>query len=97
MTIDKDLLKPFAKRYIWWKSPDEAVQMPYRVIAQVMNIGDWDDVCALCSLVGDEVLRDVIQNAEAGWLNARSWNYWHIRLYAMSDDQVPPMPTRRFT
>ncbi len=40
----REALKPFARRYIWWKRPDEAIREPRSVIAQVMNMGDWDDV-----------------------------------------------------
>ena len=49
--------------------------MPERVIAQVMNIGDYSDVQLLASQVGDEVLRDVLTSAEAGQFNERSWAY----------------------
>lgn len=42
--ISPEILKPFASKYIWWKTPDEAVAMPERVIAQVMDIGDYADV-----------------------------------------------------
>ena len=28
-------LRELAKKYLWWKTPDEAIQLPYRVIAQV--------------------------------------------------------------
>ena len=42
--IDQAALKKFALKYIWWKTPDEAVDTPERVIAQVMNIGDYWDV-----------------------------------------------------
>jgi hypothetical protein len=95
LDIDRDALKSFAKKYIWWKTPEEAVEMPERVIAQVMNLGDWDDVCALARLVGDDVLRDVLAHAEIGQFNERSWNYWHYRLgLAKEVGQVPPMPTR---
>ena len=45
--IDPNALKPLAGKYIWWKTPDDAVAMPERVIAQVMNIGDYADVPAL--------------------------------------------------
>lgn len=41
--IDPNTLKSFARKYIWWKTPDEAVALPERVIAQVMNIGDYAD------------------------------------------------------
>lgn len=71
--VSQESLKPLASKYIWWKTPDEAVVMPERVIAQVMNIGDYSDVQALASQVGDEVLRDVLTHAEAGQFNERSW------------------------
>ena len=94
--LERDGLIPFASKYIWWKTPEEAVVMPERVIAQVMNIGDYSDVQALASQVGDEVLRDVLTHAEAGQFNERSWAYWHYRLGLSSVDHVPAMPVRRF-
>ena len=51
-------LKPFAK-YLWWKTPDEAVARPERLYAQVMDIGDYDDVLRLVALVGEGELRRV--------------------------------------
>lgn len=94
--IDRDQLKALAGKYVWWKTPDEAVTMPQRVIAQVMNIGDYDDVQALARQVGDDVLRDVLRHAEGGQFNARSWAYWHYRLGLSGIDQVPKLPVRRF-
>jgi hypothetical protein len=70
--------------------------MPARVIAQVMDIGDYDDVQALVLQVGDEVLREVLRHAEAGQFNERSWTYWHYRLGLAGVDEVPPLPLRRF-
>ncbi|MDP2752472.1 MAG: hypothetical protein Q8O31_07725 [Rhodocyclaceae bacterium] len=89
-------LKPFASKYIWWKTPDEAVSMPYRVIAQVMNMGDYADVQRLAHQMGDDVLRETLCHAEAGQFNERSWAYWHYRLGLSNVDQVPPLPVRRF-
>jgi len=92
---DRNELKPFAQKYIWWKTSDEAVETPERVAAQVMNIGDYDDVQALVRLVGDVYLREVLRNAEIGQFNARSWHYWHYRLRLANLGEVPPMPSRR--
>lgn len=88
-------LKRLAGKYIWWKTPDEAVAMPERVIAQVMNMGDYADVQLLAELVGDEVLREVLTQAEAGQFNERSWVYWHYRLDLADMDQVPALPVRK--
>lgn len=95
--IDHDMLKRFAGKYVWWKTPDEAATLPYRVIAQVMNIGDYADVQTLSKQVGDDVLIDVLINAEAGQFNDRSWAYWHYRLGLASVEKVPQLPLRKFT
>jgi len=94
--IDQAFLKRLAARYIWWKTPDEAVRYPNRVIAQVMKIGDFDDVQELIQVAGEDRLRQVIQQAEAGQFNDRSWAYWHYRLGLAAIEQVPPLPVRKF-
>jgi len=94
--IKQDLLKMLAKKYIWWKTPDEAISMPDRIIAQVMNIGEYSDVQILASQVGDKVFCKILKNAEAGQFNARSWAYWHYRLGLSNINEVPPLPIRRF-
>jgi hypothetical protein len=94
--LSQDALKRLAGKYVWWKTPDEACAMPERVVAQVMNIGDYDDVQALAQQVSDDYLRDVLVHAEIGQFSARSWAYWHYRLGLASPGQVPPLPARRF-
>jgi len=91
-------LERLAPRYIWWKSAEEAMLFPDRVAAQVMNIGDWNDVVDMVEAVGEDYLRTVLRHAEAGQLNERSWHFWHYRLglaeYGVRP--VPPMPVRKF-
>lgn len=88
-------LTPLARKYVWWKTPEEAVSQPERVIAQVMNIGDFEDARALHIAVGDAVLTDVLRHAEIGQFSPRSWAYWHYRLGLARPEQLPPMPTRQ--
>ena len=92
--IDRNVLKTYASKYIWWKTPEEAVATPERVIAQVMNIGDFDDIQALAHQVGDDLLRDVIRYAQAGQFDERSWAYWHYRLGLAELERLPPLPVR---
>jgi len=66
-----------AGKYIWWKTPDEAALMPERVVAQVMNIGDYADVQEIANRTGDDYLRDILRHAEIDQFSARSWTYWH--------------------
>ena len=89
------LFRRLAARYVWWKSVDDAISTPERVAAQVMNLGDYDDVQALVAGVGDEFLREILRHAEAGQFDARSWTYWHYRLGLAEPGAVPPLPVRR--
>jgi len=89
------VFRVMAARYMWWKTADEALRYPQQTAAQVMNIGDWDDVQSLARVVGEDYLRAVIRTAEAGQFNARSWAYWHYRLHLAKVGTVPPLPERK--
>lgn len=93
--MDRDGLALLAQKYIWWKSPQDAVDQPERVIAQVMNIGDFEDVQRLEALAGTEMLVDVLTQAEIGQFTPRSWFYWHYRLGIAAIGEVPALPSRR--
>jgi len=86
-----------ATHYIWWEKPTVAIRRPPRVIAQVMNIGDFDDVQRLLDVMGKDAFREALTQAEPGWFNERSWTYWCYRLgLAAPGAKVPPMPRRSF-
>ena len=89
------LLTEMARKYTWWMPAEEALDYPARIVAQVMNIGVCRDACRVADALGDDCLRAVVSNAEAGWFNARSWHYWHYRLDLAAVDHVPPLPVRR--
>jgi hypothetical protein len=92
-----ECLRRLASRYVWWKTPDEAMRFPDRIAAQVMNLGTWEDTVALVDAAGEDYLRHVLRHAEAGQLDARSWHYWHYRLglAEFGVRPVPPMPVRK--
>jgi hypothetical protein len=91
----RELLLRLAAKYVWWKSPAEAMEQPERVAAQIMNLGDYDDVQALAGMMGDEYLAMVLNRAEAGEFNERSWAYWHYRLGISQPGVLPALPIRR--
>ena len=97
MTIGPEalpLLRDLAGKYIWWKSPADAVSHVERVIAQVMTLGEFDDMERLAAVVGDDALRQVVRTAEPGVFDERSWTYWHYRLGLAELGGVPPLPRR---
>ena len=88
-------LSHLAKRYVWWLPPEEALEYPQRVIASVMDMGTFEDIHELVSLVGEESLRQTLKDAEAGQFRPRSWSYWQYILNGLADNTLPPMPVRR--
>ncbi|WP_159991315.1 hypothetical protein [Pelistega ratti] len=93
------IIKQLSKTYIWWQTPDEAVKNPYRVIAQVMELGTAEDTQLLYKSVGKGVFKDVLDHAIAGWFTPKSWNFWHIICRTDEEQQqnifnVPPLPKR---
>ena len=93
--VDLEALRPLAKKYVWWETPDEALESPQRVIAQVMNLGTFEDVSLLANVVGEDALRQVLRDTEAGQFDDRSWHYWHFRLGLTAPDrEPPPLPVR---
>jgi hypothetical protein len=90
-------LPPFiAKRYLRWKSPAEIAACPDLLIAQIMNIGTWDDVVALEDSAPDGQLRHVLTEAQPGQYSERTWQFWHLRLHLADIDKMPPPPQRSF-
>ncbi len=77
--IEAALLRRWASCYTWWQTPREAVEYPDRVIAQGTKIGGFDDVVELVAAAGEERLRRMVQQAEAGQSDEPSWAYWHHR------------------
>lgn len=88
------LLKGLAARHIWWKTPDEALNYPARIVAQTMDRGNLAEIAILTDALGEEYLKDVLVRAEAGQFSPRSWHYWHYRLGLAADRPIPPEPVR---
>jgi hypothetical protein len=88
------VLHEFARKYIWWKTPEEALEFPTRIVAQTMDRGSLSDVSTLVETFGEKYLQEILRNAEAGQFNARSWHFWHYRLGLASARQVPALPQR---
>ena len=86
----KAFLAKAARRYVWWETVDEAMAYPQKILAQVMNIGTWDDMCNLVELFSQIDLLDVLNAADIGQFNERSWHFWYNRF----SEEIPPMPKR---
>ncbi len=86
------VLKQLARRYVWWNTPEWALKHVNILLANIMNLGNWDDIQLLRKTMGDEALKQVLRRAPAGYFNYRSWDYWHIKFGIRP---IPPLPKRK--
>ena len=57
-------LRRWAGKYIWWKTPREALQQPQRILAQVMALGEYSDAQTVVEVFGEDALRETLRQAE---------------------------------
>lgn len=88
---DPALLAKMAKKYVWWKDPAETLANPIHFLGQAMNLATWNDVMVLFDHFGRQAFIDALAGSEAGTLNERSWNFWHLWLGLT----VPELPQRK--
>jgi hypothetical protein len=74
---------------------DEAPPSEDRIVAQVMSIGTWDDMCWLEAVWSTEELRAVMLRAQPGWISAQSWELWRGMRAAGGAGAIPEAPPRR--
>lgn len=89
----RELLRPLAS-LIWWKTPDEALEHPVRLLAQIMSMGSLDDLIMVRDNFSREQLRYVLDHAASGWFDPLSWNFWWKIAAEVHEGEVPPMPRR---
>ena len=87
-----DSLLDLTAKTIWWKTPEEALADPHRLLAQVMALGTWEDVQIAKQHWSVDDFIAVLKNPPPGVFDRRSWQYWHCVLEVTP---VPPLPTRR--
>jgi hypothetical protein len=56
-----------AKKHVWWLPPTQALARPHLVAAQVMNLGEYEDVRGLEATLGRERLVEALRGE--GWFN----------------------------
>jgi len=87
-------LRRMARRYVWWLPPADALKRPHLVPSQVMELGDYDDVVRMESVLGRDALAAALREAEPGRFSVPSWTFWHYRLGLARPGRVPRLPKR---
>jgi hypothetical protein len=81
-----------ARRIVWFKPPEDALDNPIELMAYAMKHSTDQDMALLLRHVGEDGLREAIEKAPPGIIDARSWSYWNARIGRFP---APPAPRRR--
>ena len=91
---ESNLVAELGRKYIWWEPVEGNAHSSDRIVAQVMNLGVYDDILRLEAALPPEELAAVMRRAAAGWFSARSWEFWRGRL-SVEGQVVPAAPPLR--
>ena len=95
--LDPVIARTLARKYLWWLDPQDSIEDQDRLVAQVMNMGTFDDIRLVEAELGEDCLRRVLKGAKPGWFGDRPWTFWHYRLgLSRPGHRVPGPPRRRF-
>ena len=90
-----DLMSELERKYFWWEPVGAQPRSQARILAQAMDLADFDDIRRLETQVGPERLARVMREAEPGWISERSWELWRGRLSLATGQALPERPPRR--
>jgi hypothetical protein len=95
MTEPEVTAQALAPRYLWWRRDFDFQTDLGALVAQVMDIGDFQDAHDLLNQLGPEPFVAVLREARPGALRPKSWSYWHYKLGVTPFDQEPPPVPKR--
>jgi len=78
-----------AKRIVWFRRPEEALDNPVELLAHAMRHATDADMALLLEQVGESGLREAIEHAPAGIIDARSWSYWNAKIGRFPTPSAP--------
>jgi hypothetical protein len=85
---NEDQLKRIARQLFWWQTPEASLSDPRRFLAQVMTLGNWDEVHWVGEFFGLDAFKDTLLNAPPGVFDGRSWAYWHA-FFGLPEAEMP--------
>jgi hypothetical protein len=82
-----------ARRVIWFEPPAQALSDPVRFMAYALTYARHEDMRVIRRYLSDDDLREALDLAPPGIIDARSWAYWNSKVGRYP---APPLPLRTF-
>jgi hypothetical protein len=95
--LPKEFLSELERTFFWWEPIGSEPRSSARIIAQAMSLAGFDDVLRLERELGPDLLAEIMLEAQPGWIDARSWEFWRGCLTLATGREIPPdAPVRSF-
>ena len=86
--MNAENLQMVARRVVWFKKPEKALQETKLFLAHVMTYGTLSDRSTTLQYFSEADFEAVLDDPPAGIFDLRSWTYWNVRF------PVPALPKR---
>jgi hypothetical protein len=93
--LPADLAADLEKKFFWWEPVGEQPRSDARILAQAMTLASFDEVRRLETTLGPQRLVEAMLQAEPGWIDPRSWEFWRGRLSLATGLAIPEAPPKR--
>lgn len=67
-----------ARRVVWFKSPEEALEDPIEFLTYLMTYTSVADLLIVSEYLSHDDFRQALEHAPAGVFDAPSWSYWNL-------------------
>ena len=95
--LSKEFLSELERRYFWWEPVCSQSRSDTRILAQAMSMAGFEEVRRLEQTLGCDRLAEIMLQAEPGWIDERSWEFWRGRLMRATGRRLPDAaPVRSF-
>jgi hypothetical protein len=95
--LPKEFLSELERKFFWWEPVGLQPRSDARILAQAMSMAGFEEVRRLEQMLGYDRLAEVMLQAEPGWIDERSWEFWRGRLMRATGRPIPDAaPVRSF-
>ena len=96
-SLPADLASELERKFFWWEPVGSQPRSDARILAQAMSMAGFEEVRRLEQTLGCDRLAEIMLQAEPGWIDERSWEFWRGRLMRATGRRLPDAaPVRSF-
>ena len=97
LSLPEGILSELERKFFWWEPVGSQPRSDARILAQAMSMAGFEEVRRLEQLLGYDRLSEAMLQAEPGWIDERSWEFWRGRLMRATGRSIPDAaPVRSF-